>query len=289
MILTGNKGVHVQAASKRILAIHDLSGWGHTSLLAAIPIFYHYGIQVAALPTAILSTNTDYPGYVLDDQTLQMKATIRHWQSLGITFDAIYSGFIGSPLQAELITEAIASFAREDTFILIDPVLGDAGELYNCYDAAMIEAMRALLPLADLITPNFTEAALLLGSAWNPQFPQQKVNELCLQLQSLGAKNIVLTSVPNPEPDRTAVAILTEARDFHILGCEYLPAVYPGAGDVFASVLLAEIMSGKTIAVAAQTAVDFVYKGIQTSLQTGQDRRDGICLERILCHKSNEL
>lgn len=282
MSMTHSKRPNLPAASKRILAIHDLSGWGHTSLLAAIPIFYHYGIQVAALPTAILSTNTDYPGYVLDDQTLQMQATIRHWQSLGVTFDAIYSGFIGSPGQAELIADAIRKFRHQDTFILIDPVLGDAGELYKCYDEAMIEAMRALLPLADLITPNFTEAALLLGKPWNPLASPQESKELCLQLQARAAKNIVITSVPNPQPERTAVAILTEDASYHVLDCEYLPAVYPGAGDVFASILLAEIMCGKDLSSAAQTAVDFVHKGIQTSLQTGQDRRDGICLERIL-------
>jgi len=272
----------VQAASKRVLAIHDLSGWGHTSLLAAIPIFYHYGIQVAALPTAILSTNTDYPGYVLDDQTAQMRATISHWKSLGIRFDAIYSGFIGSPGQAELIAEAIASFAREDSFILIDPVLGDAGELYGCYDSGMIDAMRALLPLADLITPNYTEAALLLGKAWDPHADASVIEQNCRLLQNTGAKNIVLTSAPHPEPERTAVAILTQAQDFQLLDCKYLPAVYPGAGDVFASVLLAEILSGTPLPSAALAAIAFVFKGIQTSMRTGQDRRDGICLEKVL-------
>lgn len=250
--------------------------------MAAIPIFYSYGIQVAVLPTAILSTNTDYPDYVMDDQTQQMRASIRHWQKLGMKFDAIYSGFIGNPIQAELILEAIASFSHEDTIILIDPVLGDEGKLYSCYNDSMISAMQALLPYADIITPNLTEAALLLGKTWNPQVGEQEVQDYCTQLQARGAHNIVITSVPHLEAQCTAVALLLEDSSFLHLDCAYLPAVYPGAGDVFASVLLAEILAGKAVPEAAKVAVDFVHNGIQKSMQTGQDRRDGICLDLVL-------
>ena len=250
--------------------------------MAAIPIFYSYGIQVAVLPTAILSTNTDYPDYVLNDQTHQMRASIKHWQKLGMKFDAIYSGFIGNPIQAELIQEAIASFSNEDTIILIDPVLGDEGKLYSCYNDSMIKAMQALLPHADIITPNLTEAAMLIGKSWNQQISDAELWDYCKSLQTQGARNIVITSAPHLETQCTAVALLMEDHSFLHLDCAYLPAVYPGAGDVFASVLLAESLAGKSLPAAAQAAVDFVYNGIQKSMLTGQDRRDGICLDLCL-------
>ena len=140
--------------SKRVMAVHDLSGFGHTSLLAAIAIFYRMGIRVAALPTALLSANTDFEGYSFESFDSGMKSFIQHWTKLNMSFDAVYTGFLGGLDQVGKLIPAIQSLAKKDALLLVDPVLGDHGKLYGCYNPGMTEVMRELVKHAGLITPN---------------------------------------------------------------------------------------------------------------------------------------
>ncbi|HOH46752.1 MAG TPA: pyridoxamine kinase [Candidatus Cloacimonadota bacterium] len=267
---------------KRILAIHDLSGWGHTSLLACIPIMYSRGLQVAVLPSCILSTNTDYPGYRLLDLSVQMQDSIRHWKELGVSFSAVYSGFLSGPEQIGMVREAILAFAAEDAPVLIDPVMADAGKLYSCYDFRMVEAMRTLLPQADIITPNLSEAALLLGENYNPEITPEEVWDYCRKLQDMGAKAVLITSACHPREGWTATMGLDAAgaRIYH--ESRFLPSDCPGAGDVFASVLLAALLEGKALELCVDEAAEFVSRGIRLSLQEKTDPKDGMPLELMI-------
>ena len=152
----------------RVAAIHDMSGFGRCSLTVAIPILSAMGVQCCSLPSAFLSTHTGgFEGFTFLDMTDEMPKVADHWASLGLTFQAIYSGFLGSARQIGIVEDFIRRFRRPDTVVVIDPVMGDYGRVYQTYTAAMCDGMARLAELADVITPNLTEAALLLGQPYD--------------------------------------------------------------------------------------------------------------------------
>jgi len=186
----------------RTAAIHDLSGFGRGSLTAVIPIMSTMGIQVCPIPTAILSTHTSgFENYHFFDFTGEMEKYIAHWKSLDISFDAVYSGFLGSPEQVAIVERFIADFRNDQQIIVVDPVLGDDGETYDTITGDMVVRMRKLIASADVITPNVTEAALLLNedphlSAEN--FSSGRIKNWLKQLSSFGPEIVIMTSIPIP-------------------------------------------------------------------------------------------
>ena len=159
---------------KKIAAIHDLSGYGRASLTVAIPILSYMGYQVCPLPTAILSAHSEYKDFRSFDLTDQMQGIIDHWKELDLHFDALYSGYLASEKQMNIVSGFFDDFSRDDNFILVDPVLGDHGKLYPGMDTGMITGMRELCKKANVITPNLTEAAFLLDTAPSPHTPRPK-------------------------------------------------------------------------------------------------------------------
>lgn len=265
------------------MAIHDLSGFGNTSLMAVIPIMYRKGISVCALPTAFLSANTCFPDYKMQDTTAFMRDCITHWKAMDLRFDAIYSGFLGSAAQSEIVIEAIDSFKTEATLVLVDPVLADDGLLYSCYDESMIAAMQKLISRADIITPNFTEACLLSGVSWKNSVSEIELKHICIQLARLGAGNIIITSVPSTNPQHSNVLLYeVEKQELSVFECNFIPCFYPGTGDIFASVLLAELMNDMDLQTAIQIGVDFVYQAITQSLDYTRNVGEGLLLEKAL-------
>ena len=182
---------------KRVAAIHDLSGFGKCSLTVALPILSAAGIEAAALPTAILSTHTGgISGYTYRDLTNDMRPIMKHWKSLDLKFDAIYTGFLGSFEQQEIVKEFFDMFRRDDNLILVDPVMGDNGELYTIFTREFAAGMRSLCEKADIIVPNLTEAALLLDepfSALDAKIRQQMREELKKIQSDLGITVVFVT------------------------------------------------------------------------------------------------
>lgn len=266
---------------KRILAIHDLSGFGHTSLMAAIPLLYRLGIRVCALPTTLLAANTDYPDPVWMDLSPHQEEFLAYWQQLGLRFDAIYSGFLASPGQAESLAKILPGIKRGGTLLLVDPVMADNGSLYSCYDASMVPALRELVRQADIITPNYTEALLLAG--WDPGTPMKDNAslELCRTLAELGPRHVVITSLPGTEPNSLEVL---HYDNYALSRYPYRiePGVHPGAGDCFATLLLAGCVKGHGIPRSLQAAVRIMTRAIAEPLPIGADWREGIALERVL-------
>mgnify|MGYP002348266935 FL=1 len=267
--------------SKKLLAIHDLSGIGHTSLMAVVPIMYHYGIQTAMLPTSLLSTNTCYPGYYMQDSTKIMQNILRHWCKLGIKFSCIYSGFLGSPEQVDILIEATQNLAEDGCLIVVDPVLADDGELYSCYDNSMVNAMKKAIAIADLITPNYTEACLLTDSPYQSLPEGAMILAMCQQMCASGTNKVIVTSVPADKGTKTYYYD-SASGSLQCFECRYIPAFYPGTGDVFASLVTAMLLNGEDIVSAIQFATGFIYDAINRTISIGRDHREGICLDIML-------
>lgn len=287
---SGNTGGLMRNPVPRVAAVHDLSGFGRTSLTVAIPILSTMGIQVCPLPTAVLSTHTvEYTDYTLLDLTGELGGILDHWERLGLTFDGVYSGFMASPVQMESVARCIRSCLAQGGIAVVDPVLGDNGVLDPTMTPEMVEKMRWLITLADVITPNFTEVALLLGEPCRTEVDILTLQTWLRRLAVQGPRTVIATSVPLAGTRRDGghenVCVVAYERDadrFWKTASSYIPAHYPGTGDIFASVLTGSLLQGESLSLALDRAVQFVTLGIRASFGQGFPTREGILLERIL-------
>lgn len=265
---------------KRVAAIHDLSGFGRSSLTVVIPLFAKMNIQVCPLPTALFSTHGAYPDATFLDLTDQMLPIMNHWSSLNIEFDAIYSGFLGSGPQVDIVLEFIDKFGDNKPLVVVDPVMGDGGELYSIIDSALVNKMVKLVKSADIITPNTTEADVLLNRPYNPYMSQEEAKNTLIELSNLGPKIVVLTSIhsKNSESRYTGVYDKT-ANEFFFDECEYIPQDYPGTGDAFAALLIGALLKGHSLKKSLSLSLQFIESSLKTTLAKNIDPRDGIILE----------
>lgn len=287
---------------KKIAVLNDLSGMGKCSLTAAIPVISVMGIQACPLPTAVLSAQTGFPSYYCDDYTDRMDAIMEEWKKMDFYPDGIYTGFLADARQADKAVEFIEQFAKEDTKILIDPVMGDNGEEYPIYTEALCEKMRFLVRRATVITPNLTDALLLLYGA-------QRAHVLWKELSLMDEERLLkFTESTGKELSKefdTEVVITgidLPARENHQemgnLICKdgvqtWVSTVkeggsYSGTGDLFASVLSAGMVKGMDTVDSVRKAVKFLSKGIHDAVLEGTDRNEGICFERYLSELAAE-
>ncbi|MHC1685891.1 MAG: pyridoxamine kinase [Clostridiaceae bacterium] len=270
---------------KKVAAIHDLSGFGRTSLTAIIPILSSMGVQVCPFPTAILSTHTNgFEGFTFVDLTDTMDAFLNHWKKEKIEFDCIYSGFLGSPKQIDIISNFILNFKREDNLVVVDPVMGDNGSLYQTMSNEMVVKMRDLIKKADIITPNFTEAALLLDRPFTKDIEEAEIKNWLLELSDMGPEIVIITSVlDKSNPNKTSVIAYDKINNkFWKVSCEYIPAFFPGTGDSFASVLIGSLLQGDSLPIALDRSVNFITNGIRSSYGFNYPQKEGILIEKVL-------
>ena len=268
---------------KRVAAIHDISGVGRSALKAIIPVMSTMGIEVNPLPTAVLSSDTNGTApYSFVDLTDTMAEYIRCWKAIDMSFDCIYSGFLGSPAQVCILEDFIRDFSRTDTFVVVDPVLGDDGAIYRSVAPEMVREMRCLAARAHMITPNFTEAALLLGEPCREQIDTPTLKIWLRRLAELGPEVVVITSVPDGEAHTAVAALDTATGKAWKLSSRYIPAAYPGTGDIFTSVVTGSLMQGDSLPVALDRAVQFVGQCILVSSGYGYPEREGVLLEKEL-------
>lgn len=265
---------------KRAAAIHDLSGVGKCSLTVILPILSAAGIECAALPTAVLSTHTGGFGEVVcRDLTEDMLPIARHWRREHIGFDALYSGYLASYQQIGLVRETFGLLRGSRTLVMVDPVMGDDGRLYSLYTPEMARGMADLCACADIIVPNLTEAAILLGRDYRPRLTPEETEETLRALSRLGPRRVVLTGVHFREGELGAACY-----DAGIDRMEYeagpaVPGRFHGTGDVFASVLLAGLLHGNSLAGAVRLAVSFTAESIRRTADAGTDPRFGVRFE----------
>lgn len=269
---------------RRVAAVHDLSGFGRVSLTTVIPVLSTMGFEVCPLPTAILSNHTQYPHFSFLDLTDELPKIIAEWRRLALEFSAIYTGYLGSPRQIRIIADFIEEFRREETLVVVDPVLGDNGRLYNKIRDEMVSEMRVLARRADVLTPNLTEVFALLGRAYQADCTDEMLKDMIAELSEKGPDTVIITGVPvKNEPGLTAVLAKSrsDGRTWKVT-CPYLPAHYPGTGDTFTSVVTGSLLQGDSLPIALDRAVQFILQGIRATFGYQHDNREGILLERVL-------
>ena len=271
-------------STPKVIAIHDLSGFGRCSLTVAIPVLSAMGVQCCPLPTAWLSTHTGgFTGYTFLDMTEEMARAADHWASLGLRFEAVYSGFMGSEAQMALVSRMIGQFRAPGGIAVVDPVMGDHGVRYATYTDGMCRAMGKLCEKADVITPNLTEAAFLLDRPYEamPQDPEG-FQALARELSGGGRRSVVLTGAYSCPEDIGAACFDRETGRTELLLTGRVPGEYHGTGDVFASVLTGALVQGDGLARAAQRAVDFVAACAERSHLEEIPQREGVDFEPLL-------
>lgn len=270
----------------RIAAIQDISGFGRCSLTVVLPVLSAMGSQCCPLLTASLSAHTAFPPSdkaTFLDLTGQMEGTTAHWAELGVTFDAIYSGFLGSADQIRIIERFYQQFRGEHTRVLVDPVMGDHGKPYRTCTPDLCAKMRQLADQADCITPNWTEAALLLDEDYaNRPTEETGIRNWLERLSLDGKRLVVLTGVSLTEGQIGAGYFdrITGTTGFAMAHQE--PAHFPGTGDLFASVLLGALMRGDELPGSVQQAVDFVQRCVACTLEVGTQPLEGVQFEPLL-------
>lgn len=267
---------------KRILTIQDISCLGKCSLTIALPVLSAMGVETAILPTALLSTHTMFQGAVVTDLSDRMLPVIHHWEKEGIRFDAIYTGYLGSTAEIDMVIQSAAQLSTPETFLLVDPVMGDHGVLYRGFDDAYVEKTRELCAIADLILPNLTEASLLTGAPWQEDCTQENAKQLLASLAALGPEKTVLTGI-SLQPDMTgAMGYDRTAGRFFSCQVPVVPAVCHGTGDLFASVTAGALLNGLNLEASVSLAARYTARTIEATLQEGRDRRFGLSFEKTL-------
>ena len=269
---------------KKIAAVHDLSGMGRVSLTVVIPILSSMGFQVCPLPTAVLSSHTQYPEFSILDLTDEMPRIIAEWKKLDIQFDAFYTGYLGSPRQIQIVSDFIDDFRQPDGLVVVDPVLGDNGRLYTNFDESMIREMRHLAAKADVITPNLTELFYLMDKPYKADNTDEELKSYLRLLSDAGPQVVIITSVPvHGESHKTSVYAYNRVGDrYWKITCPYLPAHYPGTGDTFTSVITGALFQGDSLPIALDRATQFILQGIRATFGYEYDNREGILLEKVL-------
>ena len=270
--------------TKRVLAVHDLCSFGRCSLTAAIPVISAMGMQVCPLPTAFFSNNLTYGEFTFHDFTDKMTGFMDRWEKLGFRYDAVYSGFLASVEQIEVVRDAARRFAsREESLVVVDPAMGDDGKLYPVFGLEYVEAMRTLVKEATLITPNFTEACFLLGESCGTAVPSSEaLRAMTEKLAALGAKQVVITSVPAGENEIKVVSFDSVAGEYAERTTPRIPFTTCGTGDLFTSVVTGSLLRGETLAAASALAMRFVSRVMEFTLASGSDPREGVIVEPCL-------
>lgn len=269
---------------KRAAAIHDISCFGKCSLTVALPILSAAGIETAVIPTAVLSTHTGgFSDFTYRDLTADMRPIMQHWKSLGLSFDAVYSGYLGSFEQVGIVEEFLSMFRSEDTLVLVDPAMADGGQLYKTFSPPFVQEMKGLCMHADLLVPNITEAAMLTGETYREgPYDHAYIETLLRGLLSLGARQAVLTGVWFDQRQYGAASLALGERAPHYVFSPRVDGFYHGTGDVFASALLAARLNGHPLEEAARIAVDLTCGSILRTRAAGTDLRFGVNFEEGL-------
>ena len=265
----------------RIAAIHDLSCFGRCSLTIALPVLSAMGCQCCPLPTALLSAHTGISGFTFLDTTDEMRRISAHWSQLSLHFQAIYTGFLGSAPQINLVEDFLRRFHAPDTLLVMDPVMGDHGTPYKTCTPALRQGLRELVAQADVITPNLTEAAILLDIPYH-ESQTADASELVRALSLQGQRSVVLTGYAAAPGQVGALCYDRDTRQVEAVQTARVPQDFPGTGDLFASVLTGALTRGAPLLQAARTAVDFVGSCVARSVAKGAGEADGVDFEPLL-------
>ena len=278
----------------RLAMINDIAGFGRCSTTVSLPVISVMKVQVCPVPTSVLSNHLGFPLCHFDDYTSHMRDYIKIWKELGLTFDGLYCGFLGNEEQIDIVREFVEMF-RPPLFLL-DPVMGDHGRAYSSITETHVQKMKALLPLADIITPNITEACLLTGTPWKDgEWTMQELSGLCERLADICQQESVSSGEASVGTVSSASIVITGIRQgdslvnflwddgvYTTVSTPIAGASRPGTGDIFASILAADAVRGETLLTSVQKAANFVGLCIAGSEKAGTPVQEGVVFEKYL-------
>ncbi len=257
---------------KRIVTIQDISCVGKCSLTVALPVISAMGVETAIIPTAVLSTHTMFQGFTCKDLTDQIEPIAQHWKKENFQFDAIYTGYLGSFEQIEIVSKFFDTFKTQDNLIIVDPVMADNGKLYPAFDEAYARENTKLCAKADLIVPNLTEASFMTGLPYKTEYDRDYITDMLKALAKLGPKYVMLTGVSFEEGKIGVMGLDTRTNEYFEYYTDRVPAAYHGTGDIFSSVVAGALTQGKTLAEASAIACDYTKETIEYTYNTkGKD------------------
>lgn len=268
---------------KRTVAINDISCMGKCSLTVALPIISSLGIETVVLPTAVLSAHTAFEGFTFCDLTDEFTPVTEHWKSRGEQFDCIYSGYLGSQRQIDLVGRFIDDFKTDSTKVIIDPVLGDHGRLYKNFTQDFADSMAKLCARADVITPNLTEASFMLGTEYiGDGYTEEYIKDLLIKLSSLGAKKIILTGISFDDKRLGVACYDSLTKEYTYYAGQRIESMFHGTGDVWASSFTAAFVKGYEFEEAARIATDFTVQCIKATIDDKENHWYGVKFENCL-------
>ena len=267
---------------KRIITIQDISCVGKCSLTVALPIISAMGIETSILPTAVLSTHTMFKNFTCKDLTDQIRPISAHWKNENIGFDAIYTGYLGSFEQIDLMKEFFDTYKTENNVIFVDPAMADNGKLYSAFDEAFAKHMATLCAKAVIVVPNITEAAFMTGMEYRSEYDEAYIKALLGKLTQLGAKVSVLTGVVF-EKGKTGVMGYDSINDeYYYYTHDRLPVSYHGTGDIFSSTCIGAMMNGLDWKEAMKVAADYTAECIRVTLEDPSEPWYGVNFEQAM-------
>ena len=269
---------------KRVAAIHDISGVGKCSLTVILPIISAAGVECSVMPTAVLSTHTGgFENFTFRDLTDDLLPIAEHWKKENIIFDALYSGYLGSLAQIDIVMDIFDMLRTPETMIIVDPVMADNGELYSRFTSEHVKGMAKLCGCADVIIPNRTEASFMLGREYKKSpMTVEEVNDTLYALSDLGARKVVLTGVCFSNSDLGVACYDAQTGQIDYIMETRIEGTYPGTGDVFGALLVSALMKGKNLADASNIAVRYTCEAIRLTSADKTQPRMGIRFESIL-------
>lgn len=273
---------------KRIVSIQDFSCIGKCSQSIALPVLSAMGLECAALPTVLLSAHTAFDGFVSRELTDSLVPITDHWRSMGVRFDAIYTGYLGSEEQISQVEQIFSDFGTNNNLFFVDPVMADHGKLYPGFAPEFPERMKELCRHADVITPNVTEACLLTGEAYRQRHEESFVRQLLEKLLSLGAKTAIVTGLRMDET-HMGVAAMDKNGKLCLHNTAYIPSVFYGTGDLFASTCAGALTLGLPASEAIALAADYVVKTIRVTAKDPESRWYGVNFEQTLPYLMKRL
>jgi len=265
---------------RKAAVINDFTSFGRCSLAVTMPILSAMGVQCCPVPTAIFTNHTGFDSFSWTDNTPNLDAYIAEWLKLGLRFDAIATGFLGSKEQVAFVSRFLSAFRTPESIVFIDPVMGDYGRLYPTYDRKLAESMREFLDVADILTPNLTEACILADVQYGPDMPDSEIKAICEKLSERNSAKVVVSGVPRG--DDLVNFIYEPGKGLETCEERRVGADRSGTGDVFSSVILADAVNGVGFAESVRKASRFTASAVKRSVEMGIPEKDGLAIEEVL-------
>lgn len=265
---------------KRMALINDLSGFGRCSIAEQLPVISVMKIECCPMPTSVLSNHTGFESFFFDDYTDRMEQYAGEWEKLKLHFDGICSGFLGSCRQIDIVAGFIRRFKDHDTVVIVDPVMGDNGHMYKTYSPETCQKMRELLPCADIVTPNLTEACILADVPYQEKWSRKKLYALAEKISGMGPEKVVITGIV--QGAYIANFCFEKGKEAKIFRTIKVGTQRSGTGDIFCAVIAADAVNGVPFEQSVKKAGKFIKNCIKKSIELEIPTEEGVCFEELL-------